>query len=465
MVHNSSHHLTERPAQNQVSFGTDGIRGKVRTLITPALALQIGFNCGEVLGGDAPFLIGRDSRSSGEMLSAALTAGLTAAGKEVWDIGICPTPAIPYLIRNFNASGGLMVSASHNPPEDNGIKIFEKDGSKLDCNHKNLIEKALNQQSTWRFGSPHNHFGKSFTRDDLLKSYTNSLLCSIGAKRLDGLRIVLDLCWGSATACGLSLFQKLGAKVIVINGTPDGQVINVGCGSTNLGPLRRKVLETNADMGFAFDGDADRMLAIDGKGRVLDGDHILYLWGTELQYQGDLPGQKLVATVMSNLGFENAWTKQGGKLIRTQVGDEFVHKAMIENNVSLGGEQSGHILSSTNQLSGDGLLTALQISTICRSKEISLETWLNTSFKPYPQKLVNIHVPNQSNRCEWVKCEPLQEAVMDAEAAMGNEGRVLVRASGTEPLLRVMVEASDQEAVESWTSQLANLADHHLNAA
>jgi phosphoglucosamine mutase len=218
-------------------------------------------------------------------------------------------------------------------------------------------------------------------------------------------------------------------------------------------------------MGFAFDGDADRMLAVDGRGRVVDGDHVLFLWGAALQDAQALPEQRLVATVMSNLGFERAWQARGGVLERTPVGDQHVHAAMVSTGAALGGEQSGHILSAAHGLAGDGVLTALQLASLCRARQLTLADWFDQSFQAYPQKLVNVRVPDRTRRKGWADCAPLQALVLEAEAAMADQGRVLVRASGTEPLLRVMVEAAEQAVVEHWTSRLAEAADHHLNAA
>ena len=251
----------------------------------------------------------------------------------------------------------------------------------------------------------------------------------------------------------------------MLHGQPDGERINVGCGSTHLEPLRRAVLEQGASMGFAFDGDADRMLAVDGRGRVVDGDQILYLWGTSLLAEGQLPANRIVATVMSNLGFERAWQAKGGVLERTAVGDQYVHQAMEQMGAGLGGEQSGHILSARHGMSGDGLLTALQVATLLHRSGQSLAGWMDSSFQPYPQILVNVTVPDRQRRQQWQQCEPLRLAVDAAEAAMDGCGRVLVRASGTEPLLRVMVEADDQKLVDHWASQLAREAELHLNAA
>ena len=445
-------------------FGTDGIRGRVGEVLTPALCLQIGYWCGRILPKDGVILIGMDSRSSGSMLASALTAGLTAAGREVWTLGLCPTPAVPLLIRQLGASGGLMVSASHNPPQDNGIKVFGADGAKLDSQHQALIEQGLRGDLDAP-GTADLGCGLSLQRPDLLASYRDCLIASVGNHRLDGVPIVLDLCWGSATACGAEVFQALGADLTVLHGEPDGQRINVNCGSTQLEPLRQAVVERGAAMGFAFDGDADRMLAVDGRGRVVDGDHVLFLWGSVLQERQALPDQRLVATVMSNLGFERAWQRRGGVLERTPVGDQHVHAAMVSSGAALGGEQSGHILAASHGLCGDGVLTALQLATLCHDQGITLSDWLDRSFKAFPQKLVNVTVPDRGRRKGWTSCSPLVDALRSAEDAMGESGRVLVRASGTEPVLRVMVEAADQQDVETWTSRLASVADQHLNAA
>jgi phosphoglucosamine mutase len=408
----------------QGSFGTDGIRGRVGSAITPALALQVGYWCGRVLPQEGPVLIGSDSRSSGPMLVAALTAGLTAAGREVWSIGLCPTPAVPALIRHSGAAGGLMVSASHNPPHDNGIKVFGASGAKLSRTDQGAIEAGLRGAAGAASLAAD---GLAQQRHDLLEVYADGLVASVAGSRLEGCRVVLDLCWGSATACGERVFRALGAEPLVLHGSPDGRRINQDCGSTHLEPLRRAVIESLRD-------------------------------------QGALPDHRIVATVMSNLGFERAWTDAGGLLERTPVGDQHVHAAMEALGAGLGGEQSGHILSARHGLSGDGLLTALQVATLVHGRGQSLADWMETSFRPYPQKLVNVIVPDRERRTQWQQCEPLRQAVEQAEQAMAGSGRVLVRASGTEPLLRVMVEAAEAEAVEHWASLLAAEAERQLNS-
>ncbi len=448
---------------NIAVFGTDGIRGKVGTALTPALTLQLGYWSSHVLPKEGPVLIGQDSRQSGDMLTAALTAGLTAAGRDVWLIGLCPTPTVSYLIKKFKTAGGLMVSASHNPPEDNGVKIFDQNGVKIDSSKQRLIEESLNNESSQKKLIPGlTSFGKAYQRHELLRGYENWLLESVTGKTLDGVPIVLDLCWGSATACGAKLFQSLGAELTLLNSKPNGNQINVGCGSTHLEHLREAVLNNKAEMGFAFDGDADRMLAVDGKGRIIDGDHVLYLWGKTLQDRNELPQNRLIATVMSNLGFEKSWKDRGGLLERTPVGDQNIYAEMIEKGAALGGEQSGHILSEAHGMSGDGLLTALQMSTICHSKNLKLEEWREESFTAFPQKLVNISIPKTSNLKRWQDCESIHKALSKAHASMGKNGRILLRASGTEPVLRVMVEAEEQADVDLWASELVRIIKKYL---
>ena len=446
-------------------FGTDGIRGRAGTVLTPALCLQVGYWVGRVLQAEGPVLIGMDSRTSGSMVVSALTAGLTAAGRDVWTLGLCPTPAVPLLIRQLGAAGGLMVSASHNPPADNGIKVFGADGSKLNAQRQAQVEAGLKGQLSMADEESAFRCGVARSSGDLLAGYREVLLQSVADRRLDGVPIVLDLCWGSATACGADAFRALGADLTVLHGEPDGARINVSCGSTHLEPLQRAVIERGAAMGFAFDGDADRMLAVDGRGRVIDGDHVLFLWGSVLEEQQSLPDHRLVATVMSNLGFERAWQHRGGTLDRTPVGDQHVHAAMVASGAALGGEQSGHILSASHGLCGDGVLTAVQLATLCHAQGITLSDWLDRSFQAYPQKLVNVRVVDRARRKNWSECAALTDAIASAEQSMGDAGRILVRASGTEPVLRVMVEAEQSEAVEHWTGHLAAVADAHLNVA
>ena len=449
-------------AQSQpVQFGTDGIRGRAGETLTPGLALQLGYWYGQVLaddGAEGPVLLGMDSRCSSPMLTSALAAGLLAANRTVWDLGLCPTPAVAWLTKQQRAAGGLMVSASHNPPEDNGIKVFAADGHKLPVQQQRLIEAGLEQPLPGGVAS-----GSSRSEcHHLLSEYELGLAAQLSHPRFEGMKVVLDLCWGAATMCAATLFQQLGAEVVVLHGTADGRRINVGCGSTSLGPLRQAVLEHNANLGLAFDGDADRVLAVDHRGRPVDGDHLLFLWGCELDRLGQLPQRQLVVTQMSNLGFQRAWVARGGALQRTPVGDQHVLAAMRACGAALGGEQSGHLLWQQHHCIGDGLMTALQlVQLLCRTGQ-PLAQLVDDSFVRCPQALVNVRVSDRRRLAAWRDNSALQAAVLAAEAAMGEAGRVFVRASGTEPVLRVMVEATDAAVMQHWGERLVAVATAEL---
>jgi phosphoglucosamine mutase len=450
-------------------FGTDGIRGKVGDLLTAPLALQIGFWAGQVLQAEGlagPVILGQDSRNSSHMLTMALSAGLTATGLEVWNLGLCPTPCVAYLSSVSDAVGGVMVSASHNPPEDNGIKFFGANGTKLAHTLQEQIEAGLRGKLTSLNAGK--VWGQCYYRPELTEQYAESLQQpllpgeSFSNLPLQGTRIVLDLAWGAATQLAPKVFAALGAEVICLHDRPDGDRINVNCGSTHLGTLQTTVLELKADMGFAFDGDADRALAVDSKGRAIDGDYILYLWGQTLNQAQQLPGNTIVSTVMSNLGFERAWEKQGGKLVRTPVGDQYVHAEMMRLGAMLGGEQSGHVLCRHYSVSGDGLLTALHLAIVVQKSGCSLAELVDQSFQTYPQLLRNVRVEDRERRLNWKNCDALQNAIAQAEAAMGEQGRILVRASGTEPVIRVMVEAASEELATYWTENLVLTVQRYL---
>ncbi|MGG6297233.1 phosphoglucosamine mutase [Leptolyngbya sp. AN02str] len=444
-------------------FGTDGIRGHAGDLLTPALAFQVGYWAGKLMGRDdaTPVIVGQDSRNSSNTLAEALTAGLTTAGVEVWNLGLCPTPAVAYLAHQYGAAGGVMISASHNPPEDNGIKFFGSGGTKLSTVLQARIEASLRNESLPLVPVPS---ASSALRSELLEQYLESLYAPL-ASRVDftGMRIVLDLAWGAAAHIGSVVFRQLGAEVICLHDQPDGDRINVSCGSTHLGLLKAAVLEHQADLGFAFDGDADRALAVDSQGRVVDGDYILYLWGCALKQAQQLPNSTIVTTVMANLGFERAWQQQGGTFVRTAVGDQYVHAEMVKRGAMLGGEQSGHILCPHYSVSGDGLLTALHVAALVQQAGLPLCQLRDESFQTYPQLLQNIRVEDRDRRLNWQQCDPVQQAIAQAEAAMGDQGRILVRASGTEPVIRVMVEAASAELTQHWTQELAAVVKQHLS--
>jgi phosphoglucosamine mutase len=446
-------------------FGTDGIRGKVGDLLSAPLALQVGFWAGQVLGSYAtapgPVILGQDSRNSSDMLAMALSAGLTAAGLEVWNLGLCPTPCVAYLTSVTNAVGGVMISASHNPPEDNGIKFFSSGGTKLPQALQQQIEAGLRGTSNLTLLT--GCWGRHYQRPELIEDYMESLHRSLLPKSdLQGLRIVLDMAWGAAVQVAPAVFRAMGAEVICLHNSPDGDRINVNCGSTHLESLKEAVQHYSADAGFAFDGDADRVLAVDGQGRMVDGDYILYFWGQSLRQAGKLPGDLIVATVMANLGFERAWKQSGGQLVRTSVGDQYVQAEMLRQGAALGGEQSGHILCRHYSISGDGLLTALHLAALIRQSGNSLSRLVDQSFQTYPQVLKNVRVEDRDRRLNWKNSELLQKAIAQAEAAMGDQGRILVRASGTEPLIRVMVEAVSDELTEYWSEQLVIAVQQYI---
>ena len=371
-------------------FGTDGIRGKAGDILNAPFTLDLGYWAGKVLKSAAencgPIIIGQDSRNSSDMLSMAIAAGLTSAGLEVWNLGLCPTPCVASITSNSEAIGGIMISASHNPPPDNGIKFFGSKGTKLADflsqeieYHLRNSQKQTNLNSVW---------GKRYNRPELVNQYTQMLKDSLPQNiSFEGMRIVLDLAWGASVEVAPAIFESLGAEVISLHQLADGDRINVNCGSTHLESIKQAVKEHQADLGFAFDGDADRVMAIDSKGRVIDGDYILYLWGDRLKQEKQLPSDLIVATVMANLGFERAWEAKGGKMQRTKVGDRHVQAAMWNTGAMLGGEQSGHILCHHHGVSGDGIQTALHLTSLVRDSEKSLTELVDSSFRTYPQIL------------------------------------------------------------------------------
>lgn len=444
-------------------FGTDGIRGKVGDLLSAPLAMEVGFWAGKVLAktGSGAVIVGQDSRNSSDMLACALAAGLTASGVDVWNLGLAPTAAVAHLTSHTDAIAGVMVSASHNPPADNGIKFFGADGKKISADLQSEIESNLRNNDF--AASPSTKWGRCYQKHELVKEYLEFLPSSLPAQiSLQGMKIVLDLAWGAAVEVAPIVFSQLGAELICLHELADGDRINVDCGSTHLDKLKAAVKEHQADLGFAFDGDADRTMAVDSQGRTVDGDYMLYFWGKFLREQGKLPNDLIVTTVMANLGFERAWQKLGGKFTRTAVGDRYVYAEMVNAGAMLGGEQSGHILCPHYGVSGDGILTALHIAALVKESGTSLAGLVDSSFHTYPQILKNVRVEDRDRRMNWESCQPLQQAIAEAETAMGDAGRVLVRASGTEPLIRVMVEAESQEMTQEWTHKLVSVVEQHF---
>jgi len=440
-------------------FGTDGVRGIFNKEITYELAQKIGYAFGSLNNATQKVLIGRDTRVSGDILLEALSNGLNHSGKEVIDIGICPTPAIPFLIKQFKIYSGIMISASHNPPEYNGIKIFDHYGHKLNKKKEIEIENYLNKINSNLIFRKQKNILQKF---DLLEIYKQSLIESIGNNNLNGMKIILDTCHGSASVFAENVFKRLGANVYCINSICDGSKINVKCGSTCLDPLKKAINEFNAEIGFSFDGDADRVIGLDSEENILDGDHILFLWGRELMREKILSRNLLIATVMSNLGFEKAWNELGGILIRTPVGDKFIYEEIEKQKADLGGEQSGHILSKTNNYSGDGVLTAIQIANFCRKKNITLKNLLKTSFKGFPQKLINVQLTTNDKVLKDLIEDNMNKLIKEKLDNTSEPCRIFARNSGTESVLRILVEAENKNLVEKISIQMQNIAENMI---
>ena len=440
----------------QSIFGTDGIRGIFNKDITYDLAQKVGYAFGTTNDNRQKVLIGRDTRVSGELLLEALSSGLSQSGKEVIDIGICPTPAIPFLIKKFKIYTGIMISASHNPPEYNGIKIFDHYGHKLNQKKEKEIESYLKKIKSNLIFKGEKKFIQKF---DLLEEYQQSLIDSIDNNSLNGMKIILDTCHGSASVFAENIFKQLGARVNVINNNIDGSKINVRCGSTCLDPLKKAINEFNAEIGFSFDGDADRVIGMDSEENILDGDHILFLWGRELIKEKNLSRNLLITTVMSNLGFEKAWNELGGILIRTPVGDKFIHEEIDKQKADLGGEQSGHILSKINNYSGDGVLTAIQIANFCKKKNITLKDLLKTSFKGFPQKLTNIKLTSNDKHFKKFLENNMNKLIKEKLDNISEPCRIFARNSGTEPVLRILVEAENKDLVDDISIKMRKIAE------
>ena len=429
-------------------FGTDGVRGVANKELTPDLALAVGRAAGLVLvqGGDV--VVGRDTRASGPMLEAALVAGLCSAGAHVRIGGVLPTPAVAWLTLADGAAAGGVISASHNPVPDNGIKFFTGEGLKAGAEVENEIEKVMaSKDLDLPFGT---EVGISEPIEDAVTRYVEHVVGSVEGS-LEGLKVVLDCAFGAAFEAGPAAFRRAGAEVVAINDRPDGSRINVDCGSTNLARLAERVIAERAPLGLAFDGDADRVLAVDERGEHVDGDRLLGLTALHLRERGRLDGDMVVATVMSNLGFKRALEERGIEVVFSPVGDKYVAESMAEHGAKLGGEQSGHVIMGRHSTTGDGILTGLQIAAIVSGARQPLSK-LAHFFEPFPQVLINVEVAAKHLLDSH---EELWEEVRAAERSLGEQGRVLLRASGTEPLVRVMVEATDPATARRVAQDLA----------
>jgi phosphoglucosamine mutase len=422
-------------------FGTDGIRGVANRDLTPDLAMKIG-RCGAAVlsrgQAGARIVVGRDTRISGDMLEGALAAGICSAGVDVLRAGVLPTPAVAFLTRELGAIGGVVISASHNPVEDNGIKYFSHNGYKLPDRIEDEIERLVDDPGS--IPAPVGAgVGRCINVVDASDRYVKFLKESAPLLDLSGLSIVVDCANGAAFEVAPRVLKELGAKVTPIFSKPDGLNINKGCGSTQLGALQEKVIGLGADMGLAYDGDADRVLAVDSEGRIVDGDQIMVICARHLKSRGQLAGNTVVTTVMSNMGLHIAMRKSGIRVLETKVGDRYVLEECLRCGASFGGEQSGHILFLEHNTTGDGLLTALQLLSAIREEERTLSE-LASQMEKLPQILESVRVENK----DGVMSSPaLFNAIQAAENRLAGQGRVLVRPSGTEPLVRVMAEGRD----------------------
>jgi phosphoglucosamine mutase len=442
-------------------FGTDGVRGLANKDITSESALKLAQAAAIVLGeqararGQKPIaVIGRDPRISGEFLAAAISAGLASSGVDVFDAGVIPTPATSFLTADLDADFGVMISASHNPAPDNGIKFFSRGGHKLDDAVEDAIEKALSAKPLTPIGAEIGHV-KEFA--DAKSRYLVHLQGTL-PNSLKGIKVVVDCANGAASDIAPKAFRDAGAEVVVIGNEPDGYNINLGCGSTHLSALQAAVVENGADVGIAHDGDADRTLAVDANGAIVDGDQIMAILAVAAKARGDLSRNTLVATVMSNLGLKIAMKQAGIEMIETKVGDRYVLEVIREGGYTLGGEQSGHLIFARHATTGDGILTGLQLLAQMSSTGKSLQE-LASAMKVYPQVLINVPEVDKSK----VNSDPeLQKVVQEAKSELGETGRVLLRASGTEPLVRVMVEAQDAGTAQSWAERIARVVEKQL---
>ncbi|QHQ59895.1 phosphoglucosamine mutase [Anaerocolumna sedimenticola] len=423
-------------------FGTDGFRGEANIDLTVEHAYKVGRFLGYYYGKDrkANVVIGKDTRRSSYMFEYALVSGLTASGADVYLLHVTSTPSVSYLIRSENYDCGIMISASHNPYYDNGIKILNGSGYKLESEVEELIENYIDGEGLSIPYATREKIGKT-TDYYIGRNRYIGYLISLATRSFSGMRVGLDCANGSASTIAKGVFDALGAKTYTINNEPNGTNINDGCGSTHIKTLQKYVVENQLDIGFAYDGDADRCLAVDDKGNIIDGDLILYVCGSYMKERGELNNNTIVTTIMSNIGLYKALDEKGISYVKTAVGDKYVYENMLENGHSIGGEQSGHIIFSKHATTGDGILTSLKIMEVILEKKMKLSDLIKDVYI-YPQLLVNVKVKDKKTAREDNK---VKEIINQVTSELGDEGRILVRESGTEPVIRVMVEAQSHE--------------------
>jgi len=425
-------------------FGTDGVRGEANRELTPELAFRLGKAGAYILGKGqekAKIIIGKDTRISGDMLEAALTAGICSMGADVLKVGVLPTPGIAYLTRTMGASAGVVISASHNPYQDNGIKFFAGSGFKLPDEIEDQIEKTLEILDVLEMPAGAG-VGRIIEVENAIQYYADFLKET--AVPLNGLKIVLDCANGAASEVGPKVLTELGAEVIPLFNQPDGININVHCGSTHPDTLARAVLEYGADIGLAFDGDADRIIAVDENGNIIDGDVIMVICALAMKEKGTLKQDAITVTVMSNMGLHKVLRAAGIKIYETQVGDRYVMEKLLQTGSVLGGEQSGHIIFLEHNTTGDGLLSGLQLLAILKDKDEKLSD-LAEQMQRFPQVLINSRV---NDKDKIMNHENVNSKIQEVQAHLGEDGRILVRPSGTEPLIRVMLEGPDQQELQ-----------------
>jgi phosphoglucosamine mutase len=444
-------------------FGTDGVRGVANAdPMTGEVAMQIGRAIAHLFReetGQHRIVVGKDTRLSGYMLETAIASGICSMGADVMLVGPLPTPGISFITTSMRANAGVVISASHNPYYDNGIKVFSRDGFKLPDNMEHEIEKLISSNNLNSLRPTASQVGRAHRIDDAVGRYVVFLKNTFpNDLSLEGLRIVLDCANGAAYRVAPTVLEELGAKVIAIGVDPNGENINDGCGSLHPEVISRHVLDKGADMGIALDGDADRIIFVDKYGKEVDGDHILAICGLHMMSKGQLRKKTLVTTVMSNIGLERAMKKAGGKVVRTQVGDRYVVEEMVRGNYNLGGEQSGHTVFLDYNPTCDGMLTALQVLAIMRRKEKALDE-LTRVMESLPQVLHNVEVKEKKDLSEIPE---ISKKIKSIEKMLGRSGRTLIRYSGTEPLLRIMIEGEDEKKLHRWAQEIGDLVKKHI---
>ena len=444
-------------------FGTDGVRGKAGSFLTAELAMKLGQAAGKVFLEShglksGTIVIGRDTRISGQMLEAALSAGLTSVGVQVISAGIVPTPAVAFLVRHYKAMAGAVISASHNPYQDNGIKFFSGTGEKITDEQEAAIEALLCAEAPIEAVTD-DFIGSIYEADDAVEQYKDflsGLFYGNGSKY----HAVVDCANGAASVLAQEVFEKSGLRVTMLGDEPDGVNINVACGSTHLKALQDAVVREGADVGLAFDGDADRFLAVDERGHIIDGDHLMAIYASAMKQEDRLVNNQLVVTVMSNLGLKLSMKDAGIEIIETKVGDRYVNEGLQKTGAVLGGEQSGHIIFREYNSTGDGMISAIMLLNIMSHTKKSAHQ-LAKIMKSLPQVLINVPVRDKHG---WEQCTEITAAIDVVKDTLGEKGRVLVRASGTEDLLRVMVEGESQSEIEKLANQIADAVREAIGA-